>query len=134
MAALLIYPTADPHNPSDESSDDNTRKLRQPKTRNSAALLMMPSPLEATLRNYLKTVWKPNPADLLFPNRKGTHPRWRDNVVKYGLKPVLRKLGIPERYGGCTPSGTGWRPNSHSGQFPCPIYRNRCGTLTFTQR
>jgi hypothetical protein len=31
---------------------------------------------------------------------------------------------------GCTPSGTGWQPNSHSGQFPCPIYRNRCGTLT----
>jgi integrase len=84
----------------DESSDDNTRKLRQPKTRNSVALLPMPSPLEATLRNYLKTVWKPSPADLLLSNRKGTHPRWRDNVVKYGLKPVLRKLGIPERYAG----------------------------------
>lgn len=32
---------------------------------------------------------------LLFPNRRGTRPRLRDNVVKYGLKPVLRKLGIP---------------------------------------
>jgi len=31
---------------------------------------------------------------LLFPNAKGTHPRWRDNVVKYGLKPVLKQLGI----------------------------------------
>ena len=27
----------------------------------------------------------------------GTKPRWRDNVVKYGLKPVLRKLGIQMR-------------------------------------
>ena len=31
---------------------------------------------------------------LLFPNAKGTHPRWRDNVVKYGLKPALKQLGI----------------------------------------
>lgn len=85
----------------DESSDDNTRKLRQPKTKNSVALLPMPAALETQLRNYLGSfAWKPNPAGLLFPNRKGTHPRWRDNVVKYGLKPVLRKLGIPERYAG----------------------------------
>jgi integrase len=54
----------------------------------------MPSALEDMLRNYLKHHWTANEAGLLFPNRKGTKPRWRDNVVKYGLKPVLRKLGI----------------------------------------
>jgi integrase len=50
--------------------------------------------LEDLLRNYLQHHWTANEAGLLFPNRKGTKPRWRDNVVKYGLKPVLRKLGI----------------------------------------
>jgi integrase len=77
-----------------KSSDDNTRVIRQPKTRNSTATLPMPSALEAVLRNYLKHHWTSNEGGLLFPNRKGTKPRWRDNVVKYGLKPVLRKLGI----------------------------------------
>ena len=78
-----------------KSADDNTRQIRQPKTKNSSALLPMPSALEAVLRNYFKHHWKPNIPGLLFPNRKGTKPRWRDNVVKYGLKPVLKKLGIP---------------------------------------
>jgi integrase len=83
-----------------KSADDNTRLIRQPKTENSVAVLPMPSALESTLRNYLKHHWTPNPAGLLFANRKGTHPRWRDNVVKYGLKPILRKLGIPEENAG----------------------------------
>lgn len=78
-----------------KSADDNTRQIRQPKTKKSTATLPMPSALEAVLRNYLAHHWKPNPAGLLFSNRRGTHPRWRDNVVKYGLKPVLKKLGIP---------------------------------------
>ena len=60
----------------------------------------MPSVLESTLRNYLKHHWTPNPAGWLLANRKGTHPRWRDNVVKYGLKPILRKLEIPEEDAG----------------------------------
>ena len=77
-----------------KSADDNTRIIRQPKTPNSIASLPMPSALEALLRNYLKHHWTPNEGGLLFSNRKGTKPRWRDNVVKYGLKPVLRKLGI----------------------------------------
>lgn len=84
----------------DESSDDNTRTLRQPKTKKSVALLPMPKALEAALLSYLKTVWKPNAADLLFPNRKGTRPLWRDNVVKYNLKPILKALGIPTRNAG----------------------------------
>jgi integrase len=80
-----------------KSSDDNTREIRQPKTKKSCAMLPMPSALEAMLRGYLEHHWKPNPSTFLFPNAKGTHPRWRDNVVKYGLKPVLKKLGIPTK-------------------------------------
>jgi integrase len=57
----------------------------------------MPSALEATLTNYLARHWQPNSPGLLFPNRRGTRPRLRDNVVRYGLKPLLRKLGIPAR-------------------------------------
>jgi integrase len=80
-----------------KSSDDATREIRQPKTRNSTATLPMPSALEATLRNYLKHYWVPNSLDLLFPNKRGTRPRLRDNVVRLGLKPVLRKLNIPDK-------------------------------------
>ena len=78
-----------------KSSDDYTREIRQPKTKSSVATLPMPSALEPMLRNYLAHYWQPNPTGLLFPNRKGTRPRLRDNCVKYGLKPVLRKLDIP---------------------------------------
>jgi integrase len=79
----------------DESSDDYTRELRQPKTKNSVALLPMPKPLHMALETYLKTAWKQNRQGLLFPNPKGTRPMLRDNVVKNGLKPVLKALGIP---------------------------------------
>jgi integrase len=80
-----------------KSSDDYTREVRQPKTPTSIAILPMPSALESTLTNYLTRHWQPNPPGLLFPNRRGTRPRLRDNVVRYGLKPLLRKLGIPAR-------------------------------------
>ena len=80
-----------------KSADDCNREIRQPKTATSSALLPMPSALESTLKNYLARHWQPNPRGLLFPNRRGTRPRLRDNVVRYGLKPVLRKLGIPAR-------------------------------------
>jgi integrase len=80
-----------------KSSDDHTREVRQPKTPTSIAVLPMPSALESTLRNYLTRHWQSNAPGLLFPNRRGTRPRLRDNVVRYGLKPVLRKLGIPAR-------------------------------------
>lgn len=55
----------------------------------------MPGAFEAVLRNYLEHHWIPSPAGLLFPNRKGTYPRCRDNVAKYELKPVYPKPGIP---------------------------------------
>ena len=80
-----------------KSSDDKTREIRQPKTKNSVARLPMPTALEVTLRNYLEHHWQSNPAGLLFPNRAGTHPRKRESVVVYALKPLLRKLGIPDR-------------------------------------
>ena len=83
-----------------KSADDNTRIIRKPKTQKSVALLPMPSNLGVMLRDYLQHHWKDNEKQFLFPNRKGSHPRWRDNVVKYGLKPVLRKLKIPERNAG----------------------------------
>jgi integrase len=77
-----------------KSSDDRTREIRQPKTKCSVALLPMPSALEAVLRNYIRN-WTPNPKGILFATRSGLRSRSRDNVVKCGLKPVLRKLGIP---------------------------------------
>jgi integrase len=42
----------------------------------------------------LKRHWRENPSGLLFPNRIN-RPHKRANVVEYGLKPVLRKLGLP---------------------------------------
>lgn len=77
-----------------KSSDDRTREIRQPKTKCSVASLPMPSALEAVLRNYMRH-WKPNPAGFLFATRTGMRPRSRANVVRVGLRPVLRKLGIP---------------------------------------
>jgi len=76
------------------ASSDYNREIRQPKTPSSCAILPMPSALESTLKNYLARHWRPNAPGLLFPNRRGTRPRLRDNAVKYGLKPVLRKLEI----------------------------------------
>lgn len=81
----------------DESSDDKTRQLRQPKTKKSVALLPMPKALEAALQNYLKSAWKPNADGLLFTNRQGSRPRRRESVVECGLKPVLKKLGLPSK-------------------------------------
>ena len=77
-----------------KSADDKTREIRQPKTRKSVATLPMPSGLASVLRDYLRHQWQPNPTGLLFPNADGTRPRKRESVVEYGLKPVLRALGI----------------------------------------
>jgi integrase len=80
-----------------DSSDDLTRVVRQPKTKKSVALLPTPSSLEALLRNYLKHDWKENRGKLLFPApRKDGFACSRNNVVRSGLKPILRKLGIPD--------------------------------------
>lgn len=78
-----------------KSINDATRKVPQPKTPKSIAELPMTTAMETKLRDYIHRYWKPNPGQILFPNRKGTRPRSRDNVVRVGLKPVLKKLGIP---------------------------------------
>jgi integrase len=83
-----------------KSADDSTRIIRSPKTKESDALLPMPSTLAAVLRNYLSNHWKPNPTGILFPAKGGTRPRTRCNVVKVGLHPVLKKLSIPTRDAG----------------------------------
>jgi site-specific recombinase XerD len=76
------------------SADDATRQIRQTKTLNSTATLPMPSALEVTLKNYLKSSWTENELNVLFPNKRGTSTRLRDNVVRLGLKPILKDLGI----------------------------------------
>jgi integrase len=80
-----------------KSADDNTRLVRQPKTKDSVATLPMPSTLAALLQNYLLKQWRPNPSGILFPVKSGTRPRSRDNVVRVGLHPVLKALGIPTK-------------------------------------
>jgi integrase len=83
-----------------KTADDTTRDIRQPKTPGSVALLPMPSALEEVLRNYIQRIWKPSASGLLFPSKKDGRPRTRKNVVVNGLKPVLRKLGIPSDHTG----------------------------------
>ena len=83
-----------------KSADDNTRLVRQPKTKGSVAMLPMSSTLAALLQNYLLKQWKSNPSGILFPAKSGTRPRSRDNVVRVGLRPVLRALGIPTKDAG----------------------------------
>jgi integrase len=80
-----------------KSADDKTREVRQPKTKNSIALLPMPSTLEPILRNYLEHHYKPNPAGILFTNRAGTRSMKRESLVQFVLKPILRKLNIPAK-------------------------------------
>jgi integrase len=78
-----------------KSVDNLTGMVRQPKTKKSVALLPMPSDLEAMLCDYLKNHWKENPNQLLFPApREDGFSRSRNNVVRSGLKPILRELGI----------------------------------------
>ena len=58
-----------------KSSDDRTREIRQPKTEKSVAVFPMNTSLEAKLREYIHSYWKPNPRQILFPNRTGDRPR-----------------------------------------------------------
>jgi integrase len=83
-----------------KSADDNNRSIGQTKKQSSAALLPMSSVLMTVLQTYLSKVWRKSSRRLLFSNRKGTMPMRRDNVVKYGLKPALNRLGIPAKAAG----------------------------------
>jgi integrase len=53
----------------------------------------MPSALETALQNCMGN-WMLNPAGLPFATPDGSRPRFRAKVVRIGLKPVLKKLGI----------------------------------------
>jgi site-specific recombinase XerD len=55
----------------------------------------MTTALASKLRDYIQHHWKPNTSQILFPNQAGNRSRSRKSVVLSGLKPVLKKLGIP---------------------------------------
>ena len=82
-----------------KQADDRTRELRELKTKKSRTPVPITPDTAAVLRNYLQSHWKENPQGLLFPNRVD-RPRKRVHVVKFGLRPILRKLGIPTHKAG----------------------------------
>ena len=86
---------------------------------------MVSDALEAMLRNYLQHHWKPNDAGFLFANPSGTLPRRRDNVVKNGLKPVLRKLGIPAQHTGLHAFRHGLATELVESNVPLPIVQKQ---------
>ena len=75
-------------------ADDRTRQLRELKTKKSQSPVAMTPTVEAALRDHM-TRLQPNPLGLLFPSRTGK-PRKRGYVIKFGLAPVLKKLGLPK--------------------------------------
>jgi integrase len=77
-----------------KQADDSTRQLRELKTRRSNSVVAITQETAALLTGYLKNNWRENPEGLLFPNRN-MRPRKREYVVKFGLKPLLRKFGMP---------------------------------------
>jgi integrase len=80
-------------------ADDRTRELRELKTPKSSSAIPMTDMTAGMLRDYLKNHWKENPQGLLFCNRLG-RPCKRANVVKFGLWPILKRLGLPtHRFG-----------------------------------
>jgi integrase len=82
-----------------KQADDRTRVLRELKTKKSRTPVPITQQTATVLRDYLKHRWKENAHGLLFPNRRG-RPCKRANVVKFGLHPVLKKLGLPTRKAG----------------------------------
>jgi integrase len=76
--------------------DDSTRQLRELKTKASRAPVEMTQDTADLLKNYLESHWRENPLNLLFPNRND-RPMKRAYVVKFGLKPILRQLGLPTK-------------------------------------
>jgi integrase len=75
-------------------ADDRTRVLRELKTKMSSTPIPMTDQTATVLRDYLKNHWKENPQGLLFPNRRG-RPWKRANVVQFGLRPILKRFGLP---------------------------------------
>lgn len=82
-----------------KQADDRTRKLRELKTKGSKSPVALHPKLEEALRTYLRDHWRQSETGLLFLNRRG-RPLKRSYVVKFGLKPILRKLEMKtERVG-----------------------------------
>jgi integrase len=77
-------------------ADDRTRELRGLKTPKSRDVIPITSETITMLQEYLKNHWKDNPQGFLFPNRRD-RPCKRANVVKFGLWPILKRLGHPTR-------------------------------------
>jgi integrase len=75
-------------------ADDRTRVLRELKTKKSRTAVPITQETATILRSYLKLQWRANPQSLLFSNRTG-RPLKRANVVRFGLHPILKKLGLP---------------------------------------
>jgi len=82
-----------------KQADDATRVLRELKTKKSRTPVPITPETATVLRAYLKNHWKENPQGLLFPNRIG-RPRKRASVVRFGLWPILRRLGLPTHKAG----------------------------------
>ena len=82
-----------------KQADDRTRELRDLKTKKSSSPVPITEETATMLRAYLKHHWKGNPHGLLFPNRRG-RPCKRANVVKFGLWPILKRLGLPTHKAG----------------------------------
>jgi len=108
-----------------KSAVDKTREVRQPKTKNSVALLPMPSALVPRLGNYLDRHYKPNPAGILFTNRAGTRSMKRESLVQYVLKPILRRLGIPEKRFGLHGFRHGLATEPTDKAVPLPVLRQQ---------
>ena len=79
-----------------KQADDSTRQLRELKTRKSSSPIAITDQTVEMLNCYLRNYWKANPDGLLFPNRNN-RPRKREYVVKFGLKPILRKFKLPTK-------------------------------------
>jgi integrase len=82
-----------------KQADDRTRVLRELKTKRSRSPVPITQETAFVLQGYLKNDWRKNPQGLLFSNRNG-RPCKRANVVKFGLHPILKQLGLPTRRAG----------------------------------
>jgi hypothetical protein len=106
-------------------------KLRQ---RHRLACFRCPRCWRAYSEPILQKVWRDNPRRLLFPNRRGTLPRRRDNVVKNGLHPVLRKLGTPTKNAELHAFRHGLATELADKTHQSPCCKVKCGTPTFVRR
>lgn len=79
-----------------KQADDSTRTLRDLKTKKSSSPIPMTPAVSKILSEYISNGWRENPNRLLFPNRNG-RPRKRQYVVKFGLTPLLKRLGLPTK-------------------------------------